>query len=238
MGLPAALQGINVECLYSLGYASRFFERPLLTNIEFVGTPSDGDIDWEAAASAYDYYFAYIYHFTKNYAAQQFLMINEPENRDGWWHLPEDIKHKTWVETYWEDPDGELSKRMGAILGAQYAVCARIARMALEDVQNLLHVDSLALYGPTTVFWEPLWKQAEPWLDGLDVHHYHHKPATYSQLWPTVVGHSKGKPGLITEFNRYSGGMTLDKGPFLPQTAVETADILMEIAGLSQASQP
>ena len=237
-GIAGSLQKIEVECLYSLGYASGFFERPLLKQIDFVGHPTDEDIDWEAAASAYDYYFAYIYHFTQQFGARQFLMINEPENRHGWWHLPEDIKNKSWGEVYWEDPNGALSQRMGAILGAQYAVCTRIARMALNDVRKLLNASEMFLYGPTTVFWDPLWKLAEPWLDGLDVHHYHHKPETYSQLWPTVVGHSKGKPGLITEFNRYSGGMTLDKGPFLPQTAVETANILMEIAGLSQTNDP
>lgn len=120
LGVPDAiinkLHSIHVRPLHSLGYAPAHFPRPLVKNVSFTGIPTDDMLDWEAAASAYDYYFACIYHYALEMGppsgpahadVRYFTMVNEPENRWGWFHLPPDFDHLKnadwWGQLFWDD---------------------------------------------------------------------------------------------------------------------------------------
>jgi hypothetical protein len=87
MGVPdgfvAAYHRSRCEVLFSLGWLPRDFPRPILRKLDGEPVePADDEIDWGAAACAYEYYFAVIYHFAEA-GGTRFLMCNEPENRDG-----------------------------------------------------------------------------------------------------------------------------------------------------------
>ncbi|MFP4053418.1 MAG: hypothetical protein ACLFV7_06095 [Phycisphaerae bacterium] len=70
---------IGVEPLYALGYGTKDYPRPLIKADPY----PDAEIDWAAAASAYEYYFAVMYHFAGQFGGRYFLMMNEPENQAG-----------------------------------------------------------------------------------------------------------------------------------------------------------
>ena len=92
--------------LGSLAHAPKDFPRPLVKEIGATVAPSNDGIDWGAAACAYEYYFAVIYHFAQQGSIADFLMINEPENRFGQWYVTDDPAKLGWGELFCDDEDG------------------------------------------------------------------------------------------------------------------------------------
>lgn len=237
IGIPdeftAYYRKLNVEVIYSLGYGTAHFPRPLIHDINAESIPEDEGIDWEAAFSAYEYYFAVIHHFAFHSGGRLFLMLNEPENRKGWFHLPADLAEASWSDLFWKE-DAELNQRYRRILAVQYAVLCRLARLAMRDVQQLLDADKrqnkLLLAGPASVLWPDLWSYAKEYLDILDIHHYHNNAETFHQLLSaarTAAGHDKCI--ALSEFNNQSGGMCIQKFLFNHEAAANAANLLMTI---------
>lgn len=228
----------GVEVLYSLGYWPTLFPRPLVKAVGTNEVPGDDGIDWGAAACAYEYYLAVMHRYATRSGGRVFMMINEPENRFGAWYLPDDLKDLGWGETFWDDASPGLAERVLRLEAVQYAVLARFARLALEDVRASLsdsaQAEALRLTGPTTVAWKPFWQAAEGYLDALDYHHYHPDARTFASTWQTVAATAAAsdKPVMISEFNRHSGGLDFGEIPFVTSNALDTAALLFQIMNL------
>ena len=221
----------GLPILGSLGYAPKMYPEPLVVAVGSEAEPEDDGINWAAAACAYEYYFAVIYHFVKQGTITDFLMINEPENRFGQWYLSDDLVDETWESLFWED-QGDIGSKYLRQVGAQYAVLCRLARMAMDDVAVALERDDVRLIGPTTVTWDVLWDMAHAYLDAVDWHHYHPDERAFSASYAATAAQAHGKPVMITEFNRYSGGMKLIDSNLVSETAEQTAALLMRLMQL------
>ncbi len=239
---------IDVLPLISLGYRTKHYHRPLVSPVEYVGPVEDSQLDWAAAASAYDYYFAVMHRYASKFGCTHFMMCNEPENRWDWFHLPESIqqlgKQKFWAATSWDDdnPDKPGALYFG-VLATQLGVLSRIARAAAEDVQQLVGdklAEPIQLSGPTTVVWEKLWEFAAAHLDTLDLHHYHTNPSTFAGIMETarqVAGKSQRKLA-VSEFNRYSGGTRINDWLFDIDNSLEAASLIMQMMGEGRPAGP
>ena len=242
-GIIGKLNALEIMPLISLGYGTAHFPRPLIRDIDTRHVPDDAGLDWEAAASAYEYYFAVIWHYASRYGGRCFMMLNEPENRRGWFHLPEDLAAMGWADLFWHAGEATIA-RYADILSAQYAVLARLARTAMEDVRTLLddasHAADLQLCGPTSVYWQPLWEAAGEYLDMLDFHHYHPDRKTFPSLYSAVAASARkvGRQTAITEFNRYSGGVPVDRMLFSLDSSLETARLIQTVLGMNGTADP
>lgn len=253
MGVPDAIaakvHALGIEPLYSLGYHTKLFPRPLIRDVSFVGAAGDDMIDWAAAACAYEYYFAVIHRYATRQGGRYFMMINEPENQLGWFHMPAEFSDlhpkRDWARLSWDDDQpSPVGARYFDLLATQYGVMARLARLALEDVRTLLggepHAAYLHLSGPTNVVWKPLWDKAAPYLDALDYHHYHPDASTFRQTYEAVAARAgaSGRNVAITEFNRYSGGTPIGYNLFSMGNALGMADLVMTVLGLAAPTGP
>ncbi len=255
IGVPDEIAGklgeMQIQPLYALGYGTADFPRPLITEDGLNAPAGDEQIDWAAAASAYDYYFAVIYHFASRFGGRYFMMMNEPENQKDWFHWPDDVHDRLgddwrdfWVRVNWEDD--ELNRRIYAHLSVQFEALARIARWALEDVRGLLtdpeQAAGLQLSGPTNVLWGPLWNLAWPHLDTLDFHHYHTEATTFQAVHRAAATAAR-RAGperrlAISEFNRLSGGVNFREILFDHDNALNVADLLMTVLSMTQPGDP
>lgn len=255
IGVPDAiarkLSQLQIEPLYALGYGTRDFPRPVLRNgADLADVVNDDDIDWEAAVSAYDYYFAVIWHFASEYDGRRFMMVNEPENQGGWFHWPQDVAEAIeggfgnwWTRLNWQEDD--TTRRFRQSLASQYEVLARIARDAVEDVRSLLagrgadRLDELKLSGPTNVLWQPLWQRAGRYLDTLDFHHYHTDAESFRSVFTAArAGVQEGQKLAISEFNRLSGGVSISENLFDLDNSLQMADLLMTVMSLAGSDGP
>jgi hypothetical protein len=241
-GIADMVRQVGVEPLYSLGYAPAQFERPLVADPERAGPVSDDRIDWGAAASAYEYYFAVMWRYAARYGARYFTMVNEPENRFGWFAMRPDVAELSWQDLF-HGASGGTFERFSRCLASQYGVLARLARRAMDDVRTALpenaQAESLFLSGPTSVLWRPLWEASRESLDILDFHHYHEDPSTFEALYQAAaeaVG-PDGRVGL-SEFNRFSGGMPLGGNLFDLDNSLAVARLLMRVLRLCAPGDP
>ncbi len=242
-GIIEKLVQVGVEPLVSLGYNPKMFPRPLVPDLEFDGIPSDDQIDWGAAASAYDYYFAIAYHYAGTYQSRYFLMHNEPECRVEVFYFPKDLEERIQAvpreNTYFSG--GEATRRTIACLTTQWAVLARMARLALDDVAGLLpDMPRLILSGPTCGLWEPFWLKGKEHLDCLDFHHYHPDPDAFDNVCKRIHlrAGDAGASFSCSEFNLVPGGVPFHRIPFEPSAAMDFARLLMRSLRLSTAGAP
>jgi len=242
-GIVEKLAQVGVEPLVSLGYNTKMFPRPLVPDLEFDGVPSDEQIDWGAAASAYDYYFAIGYHYAKSYGSRYFLMHNEPECRVDVFHFPQDLEERIQAVPR-ENPyfaGGETTRRTLACLTTQWGVLARMARMALEDAAGLLPDQPRPiLAGPTCGLWEPFWLKGKDYLDCLDFHHYHPNPDAFDNVSKRIHlrAAETGAAFSCSEFNLIPGGVQFPRIPFGLPAALDFGRILMRSMRLSTAGAP
>lgn len=243
-GLIGKVREAGLQPLYSLGYSPREFPRPLVIDTGHIGPVEDEGIDWGAAASAYDYFFAEMYHYATRHGARFFTMINEPENRWDWFHLPPklayELRDERWVRTSWNEERPEVAEQYFGCVGTQVAVMARLARMALTDVAALTKRSDYLLTGPTNVVWEPMWALAAPYLDACDAHHYHKDHNTFTRLYTGVkaAAAAHGKGWAVTEFNRISGGIPIQENLFGWPASLQMARLIMTVLGLTGPEDP
>jgi len=237
-GIVNSLNAVGVQALVSMGYGTKLFPRPLVTDPEFDGVPDDAMIDWPAAASAYDYYFAMIYHFASKFGSRYFLMHNEPECCMYAWHMPPDIEASD--EDLFSTP--EKKQRCMRCLSTQWGVLAQIARMAVDDVRALLGNDSgeFFLAGPVNGTWEPFWEKCGDSMDSLDYHHYHPDPVAFETIHAGTAAHAaqRGKRLSVSEFNVKPGPLPFREILFDHPSAIRHACMLMRAMQLSRPDEP
>lgn len=246
LGTPAAFLGkvadLGIEPVISIDYNPRTFSQPLLNDLEAIGS-ANAELNWPAVASAYAYSYALALFTARDHGARIYSMMNEPENRFGWFHLPEDLHERLGVDpwgTVSEGADRSLSERYFRIVARQYAVLARFTRLALDDVEAALRTGPLRLLGPTNVVWKPFWGQACSWLDSCDVHHYSPDPQSFEKVYAGVraVAEASGKSFSVTEFNRFSGPVPIADSLLNPIASLDLGEVLMQVLSLGDVRTP
>lgn len=242
MGVPDGIirkvSEVGVEPLVSMGYATKMYPRPLVKDFYFSGVPDDDGIDWSAAAGAYDYYFAMIYHFGKEFGTRYFLMHNEPECCTDKFHVPPECE-KTEHNPYFMPETRQLTLNC---LTTQWSVLARMAQAAMDDVRDLLGAgpDEFFLAGPVNGAWEQFWVKSGQYLDSLDYHHYHPDPKAFANSYDRVVAEAAemGKRTSCSEFNVLPGSVPFTGMPFNITAALDLGRLLFETLRLSTPDEP
>ena len=242
LGVPDGIIGKvkegMMEPIVSMGYYPRMFPEPLMRILsgdelaprsasypKAEGTsplseglwekmPTDDEINWRAAASAYEYYFAFMHHYTKEFGVRYFNLHNEPDFCYPYFHYPPELM---------PDPprhNQNYGRRIGVPtylvpIAMQMAVLSRIARIAMEDVRDGLGNSQLARdltlsSPPWDDGWEYYWQLAYQHVDICDYHHYAPDHRLFEQLHRRVsiqVGKMPGKKTACTEYGRKGGRM-------------------------------
>ena len=98
MGNPnhflAKLRQCAIQPIISIDFNLRSCGEALLKELESPDWDKDEQLNWPVAANAYAYSFALAYYTAKDHGARLFSMMNEPENRFGWFFLPGDIEQQ------------------------------------------------------------------------------------------------------------------------------------------------
>jgi hypothetical protein len=251
LGVPdkilSRVVALGIVPMVPMGYVPKMFPRPLVRNMETFDAARDDGMDWEAAASAYEYYFTMAYHFSAKFGCRLFQLVNEPEYRFGGFYLPPEI------EAYGNDLFNELFVRLTNVnlwnayfraLAPQVAALARVARQALDDV----HADRfdsatdrhLDLLGPVAGNLDAYWDAIKPYVDGCDYHQYSPHPESYRDRFNRASGllRGTGKNVVLSEFNRQAGEMRVAGSYFPIAEALGLARIMMEIMQLSTPGDP
>ncbi|GDY12257.1 hypothetical protein LBMAG53_11350 [Planctomycetota bacterium] len=236
----------QIETLVPLGYVPRMFPRPLVPDFESAAIPADHQIDWEAAASAWEYFFALAYHFAGQHRVHTFLMCNEPEWRSGGFWLPKAVEAlgKDWFPAFfYEYRHEDLRERFFASLAVQSGVLARVARLALDDAAEALGERSpaprLRLGGPVASNWEAYWPHVAPWVDIADYHHYSAEPTALRGRYRKLrAACADQRPLAMSEFNRIAGEMDLADSYFAMPNALAFAQLLLQAMRLAEPGEP
>jgi hypothetical protein len=251
MGIPDAIlsrvRDLGCLAMVPMGYVPRMFARPLVRDPEDLGPATDERIDWEAALSAYEYYFAMIHHFATGFGCRFFMMVNEPEYRAFGYYLPQRIEgygSGLFEKIFVKLDDVGLWNDYFRALAVQNAVMARLARLALEDVRGLLKDRDLAarlvLSGPVAGNLDVYWPGMSEHVHVCDYHQYSPHPEAFRQRFRRAANLLRGtdKTVAISEFNRQAGEMEIASTYFPIAESLGYARILMEILRLSGPSDP
>ena len=234
-GIVAKLGEIGVLPLVSMGYATKQYPRPLVKDLLFNGVPADDGIDWSAAASAYDYYFAMIHHFAKDFGSRYFLLHNEPECDVERFHMAPECSPAPGAYTR------ETHQLVMNCITTQWGVLARIARDAMDDVRELLGDDRhFFLAGPASGAWEPFFQKGGRYVDSLDYHHYHPAPEALAGTYGRASARAaeQGKRTSLSEFNVLPGNVPFAGMLFHIEAALEQARMLLQALRLSGPGDP
>lgn len=251
LGEPDAIlrkiREIGMHPMVPMGYVPRMFPRPLVRDPERLTAPDDDGVDWEAAFSAYEYYFALMHHFSTTHGCWHFMMVNEPEYRSGGFYLPaelEKISADLFQKIFIELEDVGLWRLYFRSLAVQMGVLTSLARQAMEDVRGMLADRALAaklvLSGPVAGNLDDYWPFVKDHVDICDYHQYSAHPAAYRQRFRRAAAlvRGSGRPVVISEFNRQAGEMSVASTYFPIAEALGLADIMMEIIALSGPGDP
>jgi hypothetical protein len=236
-GIVGKLKEAGLDAVISMGYGTTNFPRPLIPEWIVDGIPRDDQIDWGAAACAYEFYFAMQYRYASRFGITHFMLHNEPEYNSLPFHLPPDLIDKEKGRA--RGPRGELA------LATQLGVLARMARNALEDVRPLLAdkriAERLFLTGPAShASWEAYWRYSHPYVDALDYHHYDRKAESFRRTYDRVAMRARqyGKKTAISEFNLMAGPLRPPEMFFNMENALDMAALLMTALSFTKPEDP
>lgn len=241
LGVPDTIIGkvsaMGTASVCSLGWCPKHYAHPLIPDVEDPHDFTPERLDWRAAASAYEYYFAEIYWFAKQHGVGRYSMHNELEFYHPFLRMPDREPYLKRGSEAIKGRDPEAWPVVTHAIAVQFAGMAYLARMAMDDVARVLTNEGVALptmqlAGPTSAhIWEPLWKMAEPWLDVCNFHFYAIDPRFVRMLYPAVENtvRATGKQVAISEFNRRGGPMEAEDTYFAMGSSIELAMIFLEL---------
>ncbi len=207
------LNAIKVKPILSMAYAPKNFERPLLTKWDDGVVPPDSSIDWGAAASAYEYYFACFWRYATKYGVTHFMMLNEP-------------------------PSDEKTIRQVGVLARITRLALEDVRARLKDTKVAA---TLCLSGPACYMnWEEYWSCVEPYADFLDAHLYEPDRDLFARKLSRVLtcARQSGKRAIMTEFNRVGGPMPPEESLFSMRPSLQVAGLLMATLQCARPGDP
>ena len=204
----------GVAPVVSMAYAPRYYPRGLLKTYAVTLQPADEAVNWDAAASAYEYYFANIHRYATRSGTTHFMMLNEPDDRDL-----------------------RLVQQTGVL-----ARLARLAledvRTRLADRRTAAR---LRLSAPACHFaWETYWPYVEPYCDSVDFHFYSPDPEMFKRQLARLAirARAAGKKTAITEFNRIGGPLQPDQALLARKPSLQFAALTMSILSATQPQDP
>ena len=224
-GIVEKLKTSELDAVLSMGYATKTFPRPLVLKWEIDNPVGIENIDWGAAACAYEYYFAMCYRYSSRYGITHYMLHNEPENHPERFHLPPGGG----------SPD-EVDVRKISAIASQLGVLAYLAKLALEDTRVILSerevANRLILSGPAAHWhWEVFALAMHSHLDILDYHHYGPHSETFRRTYSRLAMRARQyrRKTAISEFNILSGPITPADMLFNIDPAMNLAALLMTI---------
>lgn len=245
-GIVGKLKEAGLDAVISMGYGPMSFPRPLVTEWTVDGIPRDDQIDWGAAACAYEFYFAMLHRYASRFGITHFMLRNEPEYDSKPFHFPSGFQGQ---ELFWFKEliqrEREALRLKEQILATQLGVMARLARTALEDVRGLLANRDVAarlfLTGPAShASWEAFWRFSHPYLDALDYHHYDQSPEAFRRSYARVAmcARQHGKKTAVSEFNLKPGELKPQEMFFNLGKALDMAALLMAVLASTRPDDP
>lgn len=237
MGVPseflAKYQEVGIEALVSIGIRPGCFERSLVPDLSAETIPALEELDPEAAAVLYEYAFAVCFRCAKDFGVRTFMTVNEPEWAPRFFHMVDELASLKRLPIIRESDHGQTTAKGEAYrrcFGIQFAAMAKILRLAIDDVQDLLGVD-LVLSGPTSnQFFSALAEYGAPYLDVLDFHHYSDHAGSHQARIDQArrVAQEYPEKGIaISEFNLKAGPTPYEKMLFVLPAALAQCDVLM-----------
>lgn len=189
------------------------------------------NINWAAAAAAYESHFAAFYRLGK-LGVRYFMMANEPEYGWSGFYYPADVA-----------PDKLAWSERGEYVGRQLGAIAKMGRYALEDVQELLKSQNdprkFVFSGPGAhTSWENFWKYVSPYVDCLDSHCYEPNGKVFEGVQDRMAMRSGTKSLAFSEFNLISGPMTPYNSMFTDASAMLLGGVLQSILQASSVKEP
>lgn len=218
LGVPDDEVRKAVECgvapVVSMAYSPRYYPRSLLKAFKPTLKPADEAINWDAAASAYEYYFANIQRFATRHGVTHYMMLNEPDDRDL-----------------------RIVQQTGVL--ARFARLAmEDVRAKLTDPKV---AQGLRLSAPACHFaWESYWPYVEPYCDSVDFHFYSPDPDMFRRQHARLAirARASGKKTAITEFNRIGGPLQPDQALFSLKPSLQFAGVVMSVLSANQPQDP
>ena len=201
----------GVAPIVSMAYTPQYYPRSLLKSYGDFNQAPDAAVNWDAAAAAYEYYFAFIYRYASRNGVTHFMMLNEPDDRN------KKIVQQTGV------------------LARMARLAMEDTRTKLVDKRVAA---GLRLSAPACHFaWEGYWPYVEPYCDFLDFHFYDPDPEMFKRQQSRMAIRSRpsGKKLAFTEFNRIGGPLQPDQALFSVKPSLQFAGLVM---GMLAASQP
>jgi len=248
-GIIAKVKQARAEPIVSMGYYPKMFSESLLATWVWDRMPTDEEINWRAAACAYEYYFAFLWHYARDFGVKYFNLHNEPEFFYFHFYFPPELmpdppRHYQQYGPRFGSAGGYMTYMAPMVV--QMAVLARIARLACEDVRAGLKDPRLArdltLSGPAWASgWEYFWKLAHPFVEICDYHHYAPDYRLFEQVHRRVavrVRQTPGKKTACTEFGRKGGPLRVSDLLFDMGPALEAAGLMMSALSFTKPDDP
>ena len=218
LGVPDDEVRKATECgvvpVVSMAYSPRYYPRSLLKTFKPSLKPADEAINWDAAASAYEYYFANIHRFATRSGTTHFMMLNEPDDRDV-----------------------RIVQQTGVL-----ARMARLAMEDVRaKLTNPQVAKGLRLSAPACHFaWESYWPYVEPYCDTVDFHFYSPDPDMFKREHARLAirARASGKKTAVTEFNRIGGPLQPDQALFSVKPSLQFAGLVMSILSANKPQDP
>ena len=204
----------GVAPIVSMAYTPQSYPRSLLKSFDDVIQAPDAAVNWDAAAAAYEYYFANIYRYASRSGVTHFMMLNEPDDRN-----------KKIVQ-------------LTGVLARMARLAMEDTRAKLADKRVAV---SLRLSAPACHFaWEGYWPYVEPYCDFLDYHFYDPDPEMFKrqQARMAIRARPSGKKTAFTEFNRIGGPLQPDQALFSVMPSLQFAGLVMAMLAASGPQDP
>lgn len=211
--IVARLRDVGISPIVSMAYAPDYFPRPLIKGESHAVHPGDDEVDWGAAASAYEYYFASIYRHSSRSDVVYYTLLNEP---------PADLSFVRQV--------GVLARL------ARWALEDVRGKLSNASTASALRLSGPALY----LAWEEYWPYLKPYVDFLDLHLYEPDGDLLGRKFARAAMRARESSHKValTEFNRAGGPLPVEQSLFSIKPSLQFAHLLMAITGSVQPGDP
>jgi hypothetical protein len=209
LGIPdeevAKTMKAGVAPIISIAYGPSYYTEPLLQK-SFAGEipAKDENINWAAAASAYEYYLAVIHRYATRNGVTHYMMINEPAG------------------------DPKYAAQLGVIARmGRLAIEDVRSRLADKKTAAAMRLSGPACYGNA----EQVWPYVAPYVDFLDSHFYNPDPEMFTRHYDRMAARARpyGKKVAFTEYNRIGGPLQPDEALWSMRPALQMGALTMGV---------
>ena len=203
----------GVSPVVSIAYGPHYYPGSLIKTFTDEIQARDENVNWSAAASAYEYYLANVYRYASRDGVTHFMMLNEPSGG---------VKYVQQI--------GVIARMGRLALGD--------VRAKLSDKRTAagLRLSGPACYGN----WEEFWPYMEPYVDFLDSHFYNPDPDMFTRHYNRAAMRAgqTGKKVAFTEYNRIGGPLQPDQALWAMKPALQLGALTMSILSSGRAKEP